>query len=233
MKKVKFFLIILTLFFICKSIYSETIINIAYIKVQNLEIESNSVIIDIVEDDGKISFYEHVENIKDQYLNTENNITTIGELDLSQVNNSEVYFKTTMLSSFYPDNFEFFIVPEDTNELIKVENDSTNSYTSKKISLSGRKKYKVIFKGTNIKDTFNIDKGEFILEAFTEDKNLGGIKNNLSIENKLIFKENEKNEEIQYLNYKNEIKIIGDVLSKNLLNESGIFITIKGDLSLI
>lgn len=216
MKKVLFFLIMLTSFFY---VYSQEIINIAYVKSYSDILLGSNKATTQVEEVGKILFYIHPENKKDQYLDSTNIITNIGELDLLAVDDANVYFKENMLSTFYPLGFEFFIQEEGSQEVQKIENSPSNPGMTQEISLVGRKKYKVTFTGSNLKNTPNLDKGDFSLEAYTGESKLGEIQNTLHIANEIIFKEDKSNIRVQYLDYKNRIDIIGDISFKNLLQE--------------
>lgn len=216
MKKVVFFFIVLTSFLYA---YSQEIINIAYVKSQSdILIKSNEVTTQVV-GTGEIRFYEHPENIKDQYLDSTNTIKNIGELDLTSKDSANVYFKENMFANFYPTKFEFFIQEEGSEKIEKIENNSDTPNITKEINLIGGKKYKITFVGSNLKNTPNLDKGDFSIEAYSKENKLGEVRNTLHIVNDIIFKEDENNVKIQYLNYKNQISVIGDISFKNILQE--------------
>ena len=225
MKKVKFFIFILLLFLFHKNIYCEVVRNIAYLKSENIEKSSNEVITYRL--NSKIKFVEHGENKKEQYLDEKNKIYVIGELDLTQTGKEIIYFKKNMYSSFYSENIRFFI-QEGESEYVELEKESIKSNRTKDIELDGGKKYKVISVGENIKNTPNIESGNFSLEAFNKEKSIGEIINKLIIENKLTFIADKDNEETQYLDFKNQIKTIADISFINLLKEKAIFKMILG-----
>ncbi|MGL5460217.1 MAG: hypothetical protein ACRDBY_11445 [Cetobacterium sp.] len=217
MKKMKLFSFLLILLFFNLKIYSNTITNIAYLAMFDYEKVSNEVKVEVIK--SEVHFKEHIENIKEQHLTEENKITVVGELDLENFDTSFFYFKKKMYNEFYPSKVTFFIQKNEGEELTEIEKDPKNNFQTQPIEIQGRKKYKVLSVGEDLKGTVNLKDGYFSLEAFNDTKSLGEVKNKLIISNKIIVKPNISNEEIQHLNLNREIETKVDISFENLLKE--------------
>ncbi len=217
MKRMKLFSFLLILLFFNVKIYSNTVSNIAYLITSNYQKMSNEVTVEVKNE--KVYLKEHSENIKEQYLTEENKITVVGELDLENFDTSFFYFKKNIYSKFYPSTITFFLQKSGENQIMELEKDPKNQFQTKPIELEGRKKYKIISIGENLKNTINLKDEYFSLEAFKDDKSLGEVKNKLIINNKIIVKPNTSNEEVQYLDTKRIIEAKVDISFENLLKE--------------
>lgn len=217
MKKMKLFSFLLILLFFNVKIYSNTISNIAYLITSDYQKLSNEVKVEVA--GGIKCFKEHGENIKEQHLTEENKITVVGELDLENFDTSFFYFKKKMYNEFYPSKVTFYIQKNEGEELIELEKDPKNQFQTKQIEIEGRKKYKVVSVGEDLKNTINQKEGYFSLEAFDINKSLGEVKNKLIISNKIIVKPNISNEEIQHLDSNRVIETKVDISFENLLKE--------------
>lgn len=217
MKKMKLFSFLLILLFFNLKIYSNTITNIAYLVMSDYEKVSNEVKVEVIK--SEVYFKEHMENIKEQHLTEENKITVVGELDLENFDTSFFYFKKKMHNEFYPSKVTFFIQKNEGEELTEIEKDPKNNFQTKLIEIQGRKKYKIVSVGEDLKGTMNLKDGYFSLEAFNDTKSLGAIKNRLVINNKIVVKPNISNEEIQHLDSNRIIETKVDISFENLLKE--------------